>query len=196
MITSDGARDAAVMFVMRRVLLCLVLLTSGAAVAGSRPVPVVSATELRAESFPGGGDWTAVPPAALDKARREISRDPQVTLAAARFTVERLQQDGQTAGYFVTDQVIGKFEKIDYAVVLAADGRVRAVRVLKYRESHGHEVAELGWLAQFAGRSAQDPLKAGRDIDGITGATLSVVHLSEGVRRVTRLVAALQASGF
>jgi len=193
MITSD-ARAAAPS--LRCCLLLLALAWPVAGAADSRPVQVASALAVRAEWFPAAGDWSAVPPAALAKAQRDLSRDPHVTLVAARFVVERLQQDGQTAGYFVTDQVIGKFEKIDYAVALAADGSVRAVRVLKYRESHGHEVAEPGWLAQFAGRTAQDPLKAGRDIDGITGATLSVVHLSEGVRRVTRLVAALRAAGF
>lgn len=157
---------------------------------------LLSADDARARAFPSATAWEAVPAAALATARRALSRDPQVTLSAANFIVWRAMDGDALLGYFVTDQVIGKFEKIDYATSLDAEGRVREVQVLAYRESHGHEVAEPAWLAQFTGRDAASPLKAGRDVDGITGATLSVVHLSEGIRRVTRLVPLLQAAGY
>jgi hypothetical protein len=57
---------------------------------------------------------------------------------------------GSLAGYFFVDHVIGKHLYIDYSVALGADGRVRRVEILTYRESYGFEVANAGWLAQFA----------------------------------------------
>jgi hypothetical protein len=92
--------------------------------------------------------------------------------------------DGRLVGFFVLDYVIGKHLVIDYAVALTADGRVRRVEVLEYRESYGGEVAERGWLAQFEGKTLRDQLEVDRDIRNISGATLSSHHVTEGVRRV------------
>jgi Na+-translocating ferredoxin:NAD+ oxidoreductase RnfG subunit len=177
-----------------RFLLTLVLL---ALLAGPvHAVQVMDEPAARAQMFPQATGWELVPAAAITRAQRELGRDPAVTLVAAHFVVHRVMNGEALLGYFVTDQVIGKFEKIDYAAALNAEGVVTSVRILKYRESHGHEVAGLDWLAQFEGGDATAKFKVGRDIDGITGATLSCVHMAEGMRRVTRLVAALRAGGY
>ncbi len=81
-------------------------------------------------------------------------------------------------GLFVLDHVIGKHLFIDYAVALDTTGKVMRVEILQYRESYGGEVREPGWLAQFVGKGS------GSDIRNISGATLSSMHVTEGVRRV------------
>jgi Na+-transporting NADH:ubiquinone oxidoreductase subunit NqrC len=45
-------------------------------------------------------------------------------------------------------------------------------------------VREPGWLAQFVGKSSSSPLKVGSDIRNISGATLSSLHVAEGVKRI------------
>jgi hypothetical protein len=87
-------------------------------------------------------------------------------------------------GLFVVDHVIGKHLYIDYAVALDPTGRVIRVDILQYRESYGGEVREPGWLAQFAGKTIGSPLKVGSDIRNISGATLSSLHVTEGVKRI------------
>jgi len=87
-------------------------------------------------------------------------------------------------GLFVVDHVIGKHLYIDYAVALDPDGRVMRVDILQYRESYGGEVREPGWLAQFVGKTSSSPLKVGGDIRNISGATLSSLHITEGVKRI------------
>ena len=87
-------------------------------------------------------------------------------------------------GLFVVDHVIGKHLYIDYAVALDPDGRVMRVDILQYRESYGGEVREAGWLAQFVGKTSSSPLKVGTDIRNISGATLSSLHVTEGVKRI------------
>ena len=87
-------------------------------------------------------------------------------------------------GLFVVDHVIGKHLYIDYAVALDPDGRVMRVDILQYRESYGGEVREAGWLAQFVGKTSSSPLKVGSDIRNISGATLSSLHVTEGVKRI------------
>ena len=91
---------------------------------------------------------------------------------------------GRLAGYFFVDHVIGKHLYIDYSVALGADGRVRRVEILTYRESYGFEVANAGWLAQFVGKSGGSALAVGQDIRNISGATLSSRHVTEGVKRI------------
>lgn len=169
-------------------LLLLVLTGAGEA----RTFRNMTEADAQALMFPQATATVPVDAASVQRATRELQKDYQVTLAAANFVVMRVMQGDVQVGWFVTDQVIGKFEKIDYAVGLDLPGNVSRVEVVRYRESHGHEVAERKWLAQFEGATAVSPLKAGKDIDGISGATLSVVHVSEGVRRVVRLIAALR----
>lgn len=90
----------------------------------------------------------------------------------------------RVAGYFFVDHVIGKHLYIDYSVAVGADGRVRRVEILTYRESYGYEVADAGWLVQFTGKSSASALTVGQDIRNISGATLSSRHVTEGVKRI------------
>jgi hypothetical protein len=87
-------------------------------------------------------------------------------------------------GYFFLDHVIGKHLYIDYSVALSADGRIRRVEILTYRESYGYEVANAGWLSQFSGKDGSSALSVGQDIRNISGATLSSHHVTEGVKRI------------
>ncbi len=76
-------------------------------------------------------------------------------------------------GYFFTDPVIGKHDLIRYAVALDAQGKVRAVEILEYREANGGEVRNTHWLHQFVGLAPGDTVKIGHGIRNISGATLS-----------------------
>ena len=98
--------------------------------------------------------------------------------------VWKAQSGGSVAGYFYSDHVIGKHLLIDYTVALDADGRVRRVDILAYRESYGGEVRDASWLQQFVGKSSHSQVQVNSDIRNISGATLSSTHLAEGVKRV------------
>ena len=80
--------------------------------------------------------------------------------------------------------MIGKHDLIDYAVALSAEGKVRQVEILQYREAYGGEVRNSNWRAQFVGRHHGDPVQIGKDIQNISGATLSCQHLTDGIRRL------------
>ncbi len=87
-------------------------------------------------------------------------------------------------GLFVLDHVIGKHLYIDYAVSLDTSGRIHRVDILQYREYYGGEVRSESWLAQFVGKTSSSTLKVGSDIRNISGATLSSMHVTEGVKRI------------
>ena len=90
-------------------------------------------------------------------------------------------------GWLVVDQVLGKHEMITYAVALNADGSVRQIEILEYKETYGGQVRNLDWRSQFTGKTAASPLKLNQDIRNISGATLSCRHLTDGVKRVLTL---------
>jgi hypothetical protein len=96
----------------------------------------------------------------------------------------RAEAGGKLIGLFVVDHVIGKHLYIDYAVALEPGGRIRRVDILAYRESYGGEVRSPSWLGQFVGKTGGSALKVGSDIRNISGATLSSLHVTEGVKRI------------
>jgi FMN-binding domain len=89
--------------------------------------------------------------------------------------------------WFVVDEVVGKHEKITYAVTLDPHGAVKDVEILQYHETYGYEVRNADWRKQFVGKTAHDPLKLGDDIHNVSGATLSCKHVTQGVKRVLAL---------
>jgi len=89
-----------------------------------------------------------------------------------------------TGGYFVIDEVLGKHERIKYAVAIGSDGAVRGIEIMEYNESYGYEVRDPAWRQQFAGKSVASRLKLNADIKNISGATLSSKHLTAGVKRI------------
>lgn len=87
-------------------------------------------------------------------------------------------------GWFIVDRVIGKHEFITYALALGADGAVRGLEILEYRETYGGEIRNPNWRRQFVGKRAGAQLQLDKDIKNISGATLSSRHVTDGVRRL------------
>lgn len=101
---------------------------------------------------------------------------------------------GKALGTLYVDDVLGKVEWITYALAIGADGAVRGLDILDYRETHGFEVRTPSWRKQFAGRRADAPFQFGGDIKNISGATLSCAHLTAGVQRLLALHATTKAA--
>ena len=90
-------------------------------------------------------------------------------------------------GWFLLDEVVGKHEFITYAVGLNADGSVKQIEVMDYRETYGQQVRDEKWRAQFKGKTSKARLKLDDDIQNISGATLSCRHITDGVKRLLAL---------
>ncbi len=89
-----------------------------------------------------------------------------------------------TGGWFVVDQAVGKHEFIPFAMALSEEGVVKSVEILEYREAYGGQIREGQWRAQFHGKRAGAALQLGKDIDNISGATLSCRHITDAVKRL------------
>ena len=131
----------------------------------------------------------------LDAAQLQALAAQGVQPRSAHWAVRIAQRGGTPLGFVVVDEVIGKFELITYAVGIGADGAVKQVEVLSYRESHGHEIRLPAWRKQFIGKTSASPLKIGEDIANISGATLSCTHVTDGIKRIVAIVAFARRHG-
>ena len=89
---------------------------------------------------------------------------------------------GELVGHVFQDEVIGRQNLITYAIGIEPTGALRNLEILSYRESHGGEVRNPAWRAQFDHRKSFDEVRFGIDIKNISGATLSSEHVTQGVR--------------
>lgn len=94
----------------------------------------------------------------------------------------------QVDGYAIIDDELGQHEQITFAVKLSPAGVVERQEVMVYRESYGAEITDSRFRRQFQGKTAKDPVRAGVDIDVVTGATISSRSMTIGVRRALVLV--------
>lgn len=138
-------------------------------------------TEAQARSvlFPG----QKLSPVRVDLTAAQKSAIKNASGVRVRDTTMRVLRSSD-GGWLIFDNVIGKHEFIDIAVALTSSGAVKGVEILTFRETYGDEVKYPKWRAQFQGKTTAAPVKIDHDIKNISGATLSSVHITDGVRRL------------
>lgn len=82
---------------------------------------------------------------------------------------------------------------IDMLIGMDTNGVLTGLKVLNYTESYryslGDFVADASFQAQFMGKPIVDDFRVTRDIDGLSGATMTSYGISQGARGAARRVA-------
>jgi Na+-translocating ferredoxin:NAD+ oxidoreductase RnfG subunit len=177
-----------------RVLLVTAAVAAATAPAAAFAVDYLSAEQAARLMFPDA-DTFEQRPITLDAEQLRQLDAQGVRARSASWLVRVAIKAGATLGFVVTDDVLGKVELISYAVGISADGSVKQIEILAYRESHGFEIRLPAWRRQFIGKSGSAALRVGEDIANISGATLSCVHVTDGVRRIVAVVALARRAG-
>ena len=142
-----------------------------ATVAAAHAATYYTVAQAQAAMFPGA-QFTPAPVA--------LTPDDRIALLAASGVREPFDGSGvwrvSTGGWFVTDAVVGKHEKIRYAVGIDRAGRIVGVEILQYNETYGYQVRDATWRRQFIGKTAGDPVRLG---DRTVGHLTSVVRHHE-----------------
>jgi hypothetical protein len=79
-------------------------------------------------------------------------------------------------------------EYFDYFVVFDGNLSIQQVKVYNYQATHGQEVTNKGWLKQFQGYNGERQLNVGKNIDAISGATVSVYAITNDIQEKTQLL--------
>lgn len=93
---------------------------------------------------------------------------------------------------FILD-VMGQNSPITFGVGVTADGTIRGVEVVAYREPRGEEIRNPRFLRQLEGKSLRDRVALGVDVDAITGATISSRSATFAARKALAIAAVLHA---
>lgn len=117
------------------------------------------------------------------------------TLSSVKYVyvgrVNSCRADGCTADANALTANVSS-EYFDYFMLVDSAFSVVLVRVFNYAASYGHQVTARRWLRQFAGYNGTTELVVGRNIDAISGATISAngitADITEKQALLTRLV--------
>lgn len=150
--------------------------------AASYAVTYLTVEQAQEAIFPGA-KLTSADVHLTEAQRKGIEKSSGIRVRNADQKIWKTSQ----GEWFLLDEVLGKHEYISYAVGLAADGSVKQVEVLDYRETYGSEIRNEKWRAQFVGKNSKSKLVLDEDIKNISGATLSSRHITDGVKRLLAL---------
>ncbi len=122
-----------------------------------------------------------------NRLRRKIFEDSFITYIGIN--------SGKVTGFAIITEEVGKFHPYTFIVSVSPKGKIREIAILVYRESRGAEIAHKRFLHQFKGKSLKNPLRINKDIINITGATMSVVTMCTGVKKVLAVIDQFYLSG-
>jgi hypothetical protein len=80
------------------------------------------------------------------------------------------------------------FEFFEYYMLLSADIKVIQTAVYNYQASYGYEITSEAWLRQFNDYRGSSSLVYNKDIQGISGATISGMAMTYEVEQVLRFL--------
>ncbi|MHC4170077.1 MAG: FMN-binding protein [Planctomycetota bacterium] len=157
---------------MSKMLLQLTLLVS--AVAGLAVLATVSGC---ADSAASGAIQIEtvheVFPSATDISEISANRDVPTSGRPGYPVVSEIRDSSGLLGYSVVSKVVGRSGPFEILVLLDKQHVVRRAAVIAYPWSHGRGVGRRSFSSQFEGKGPEDAIEIGKDIDAVTGATIS-----------------------
>ncbi|MDB6129845.1 MAG: putative signal peptide protein [Verrucomicrobiales bacterium] len=168
------------------------IVAPAAVVVSAGAIPCYATTYLTVEQaqklcFGGATQFVSADVSLSHDQMKAIEKDTGVNVRLDKQKVWRAEVDGKLEGWVIQDEVLGKHEFIQWVLALNADGSVRQVEILDYRETYGYQIRDQKWRAQFTGKKHGAKLKLDNDIKNVSGATLSCRHITDGVKRLLSL---------
>ena len=102
----------------------------------------------------------------------------------------RITEQEEIRGYLLSTSAKGRFDYFDYSVIYSEDKTVLKVIVTVYRSDHGAAICQKNWLGQFEGYHG-GALKLGRDIDAVSGGTISSTSMVKDMQRCHLLISTM-----
>ena len=124
-----------------------------------------------------------------DEQKRAVEQLIDTRIKEERYSFWHASRQGAPTGTAVQVEVTGKERPITFLVAVSPAGAVLGIEVLIYRESQGNDIRAGRFMKQFTGKTLAAPLKLGRDIDAVSGATLSSRATTYAAKKALALVA-------
>jgi len=172
--------------ISRQACLAAFLVLGFAVGAQSQDLPGVRA--LLSSQFRRSDRVSYVTVRAAGAARTRIEQRLGRVLSRDRFTFFVARSGDRVDGYALFDEELGQHEAISLATFFDRQGRVTNVEVMAYREAYGDGIRSARFRDQFRGRTASSGFRPGRDIDSMSGSTISARSMCVAVQRAAVLL--------
>jgi len=123
-----------------------------------------------------------------DESRRQTENQVQQKFFNNYVYIWKICTQDSLKGYAVLDNTYGKSLPITFLVIFSPGGKIIRVDVIRYREPYGGAIASRNWLNQFIGKISNDYFRVNKEIDSISGATISVNSVTRGVQKLSLLI--------
>tara|TARA_S200000501_G_scaffold332200_1_gene334767 strand:+ start:234 stop:761 length:528 start_codon:yes stop_codon:yes gene_type:complete len=104
--------------------------------------------------------------------------------------------DSRPLGYFALCRAKSMYDVFDYAIFFDLDSQIKDIRIFSYNEDYGYEITARWFLKQFFGKKAGDRMSYNYDIDGISGATVSVKSITNDIKNTSKEVSEIVIDKF
>ena len=115
------------------------------------------------------------------------------------FTIPELHvidnDKGEFQAFMCLNEAPSKVDTFTYLVLYDSMLNVLFVEVLEYKENYGGEISSKRFLKQFQGSNGSKELELERDIDGISGATISVKSILWSINDLNENMLKMRAAG-
>ncbi len=126
----------------------------------------------------------------------EISQDARISGRPDDAKISEIKGDSGLLGYCVESKVVSRSGPFRIRVLLNQLLYVKQASVISYPWDRGRDVCKRAFTSQFEGKGPEDPIQLGKDIDAITGATISSRVMTEGVRDTIKLLKLVKEKQF
>ena len=128
-------------------------------------------------------------PSATEVAERSMDKEADSSGLAGRAAVSEIRGPSGLLGYLIATKVSGRSGPFGITVFLDERLIVKRATVASYPWPRGREVRRRSFTSQFEGKGPGDAIEVGKDIDAVTGATISCQAMARGVRDAVRRLA-------
>ena len=145
----------------------------------------------------------------IDKTITKLWPDKQVKRTAINVTSNELgfqvnpnslfkltDENKKIIGYAFLDKANSKSAKFDFVVFFDENLKIKFTQVLVYREDYGGEIGSNRWLKQFNGKYNGRNMTFQKDIQNISGATISSRNITNAIKKLSQRIVVLQQKGF
>jgi len=131
----------------------------------------------------------------LDDAQAEaVEERARSRLDTRLVTIHTGFDASEPLGHAIIDVHTVRTHPEAFLLLVSPAGRLESLRLLAFHEPEEY-IPPARWLRQFEGRGLSDGLRVSRDIDGISGATLTARAVTSGARRALALYEVLIRDG-
>ena len=103
----------------------------------------------------------------------QVGSESRKVRGKKKVTFYFAKKNGERKGVAFIDVQPGKWGPVEFITAMTTQAVVKSVRVMSYQEQRGRPIARKSFMNQYRGKSSKSHLTVGKDIIGVSGATIS-----------------------